>query len=162
MVFRDSLKFFNMTLEKLPATFNLQEMYKGFFAYSWIRPEKYDYVGEYAPVEHYHPERITEKRRKEFLTWHKEKVESNAVFDFQKELSAYLRSDVEVPNGSLAAFSEEMVELTGIDPVTQDYRQHCVPGVEENVSRKKFNCPRTKKWMAATSDESEQRGHRVA
>ena len=88
MVFRDSLKFFNMALEKLPATFNLQEMYKGFFAYSWIRPEKYDYVGEYAPVEDYHPERMTEKRRKEFLTWHKEKVESNAIFDFQKELSA--------------------------------------------------------------------------
>ncbi|CAH3027090.1 unnamed protein product, partial [Porites evermanni] len=105
--------------------------------------------------------KMTEKRRKEFLTWHKEKVESNAVFDFQKELSAYLRSDVEVPNGLLAAFSEEMVELTGIDLVTQDYRQHCVPGVEENVSRKKFTCPRTKKWMAATSDESEQRGHRL-
>ena len=41
------------------------------------------------------------------------------MFDFQKELSPYLRSDVEVPNGSLAAFSEEMVELTDIDPVTQ-------------------------------------------
>lgn len=119
IVFRDSLNFFNMALEKLPTTFNLQEIYKEFFVYSWIRPEKYDYVGEYPPVEDYHPERMNEKRRKEFLAWHKEKVESGAVFDFQKELSAYLRSDVEVLNGSLAAFSEEMVELTGIDPVTQ-------------------------------------------
>lgn len=38
---------------------------------------------------------------------------------FQKEVSAYLKSDVEVLVGSLAAFSEEMVELTGIDPVTE-------------------------------------------
>lgn len=36
IVFKDSLNFFNMALEKLPATFNLQEMHKGFFAYSWI------------------------------------------------------------------------------------------------------------------------------
>lgn len=118
IVFRDSLNFFNMALEKLPATFNLQEMHKRFFAYSWICPEKYDYIGDYPPVEDYHPERMSEKRRKEFLAWHKGKIESGVVFDFQKELSAYLQSDVEVLNGSLEAFSEEMVE-TGIDPVTQ-------------------------------------------
>lgn len=46
-------------------------------------------------------------------------MESGAIFYFQKELSAYLRSDVEVLDGSLSAFSEEMVALTGIDPVTQ-------------------------------------------
>lgn len=119
MVFRDSLNFFNMALEILPTTFNLQEMHKGFFAYSWIKPEKYDYIGDYPPVEDYHSEWMSEKRRKEFLAWHKEKIESGAAFDFQKELSAYLQSDVEVLNGSLEAFSEEMVELTGIDPVTQ-------------------------------------------
>ena len=119
MVFRDSLNFFNMPLEKLPATFNLEEAHKGFFAYDWICPEKYDYVGPYPPAADYHPERMNEKRRKEFLAWHKEKIESGAVFDFQKELSAYLKSDVEVLTGSLAAFSEEMVELTGIDPVTE-------------------------------------------
>lgn len=46
-------------------------------------------------------------------------MESGAIFDFQKELSSYLRSDVEVLDGSLSAFSEEMVALTGIGPVTQ-------------------------------------------
>ena len=119
MVFRDSLNFFNMPLEKLPGTFKLQEAQKGFFAYDWICPEKYDYVGPYPPAADYHPERMNEKRRKEFLAWHKEKVESGEVFDFQKELSAYLKSDVEVLARSLAAFSEEMVELTSIDPVTE-------------------------------------------
>lgn len=49
----------------------------------------------------------------------KEKIETGAVFDFQKELSAYLKSDVEVLTGALTAFLEEMVELTGIGPVTE-------------------------------------------
>ena len=45
MVFRDSLHFINMVLERLPATFNLEEAHTGFFAYEWIKPEKYNYVG---------------------------------------------------------------------------------------------------------------------
>ena len=49
LIFRDSLNFFNMALEKLPATFNLTEAHKGFFAYSWIREDKYGYIGDYPP-----------------------------------------------------------------------------------------------------------------
>ena len=108
-----------MPLEKLPATFNLSELHKGFFPYSWIKPEMHDYVGPYPPAKDYHPERMTFKRRKEFLTWHQRKVEAGAIFDFQKELSAYLKSDVYVLKGALTAFSEEMKELTGINPLTQ-------------------------------------------
>lgn len=108
-----------MPLEKLPATFNQSELHKGFFPYSWMKPEKYDYVGPYPPAKDYHPERMTFKRRKEFLTWHQRKVEAGAIFDFQKELSAYLKSDVYVLKGALTAFSEEMKELTGINPLTQ-------------------------------------------
>lgn len=33
LVFRDSLNFFNMPLERLPATFKLLEMHKGYFPY---------------------------------------------------------------------------------------------------------------------------------
>jgi len=116
MIFRDSLNFFNMPLEKLPATYNLQELHKGFFPYSWICPAKYSYIGEYPPAEDYHPERMSEKRRKEFLTWHQQKVESGEVFDFQKELSAYLKSDVQVLSGALETFGEEMMALTGVNP----------------------------------------------
>ena len=38
LIFRDSLNFFNMSLEKLPATFNLSELHKGFFPYSGSNP----------------------------------------------------------------------------------------------------------------------------
>lgn len=130
-------------------------MHKGFFAYSWICPEKYDYIGDFSPVEDYHPEQMSEKRRKEFLPWHKEKIESGAVFDFQKELYAYLQSDVKVLNGSLEAFLEEMVELTGIYPVRQ-----CVTIASTAfLVWRKPDRPRAKKWMASTSDKSEQRSY---
>ena len=62
---------------------------------------------------------MSEKRRKQFYAWHKEKVENHAVFDFDKELSAYLHSDVEVLAQSLEAFGQEMHELTGINPVIE-------------------------------------------
>lgn len=108
-----------MPLERLPSTFNLTEVHKGFFVYSWIREDKYDYVGPYPPAEDYHPERMNEKRRNEFLAWHKEKVESGAIFDFQKEFSAYLKSDVQVLTESLEKFGSEMMELTGMNPITE-------------------------------------------
>ena len=119
VIFRDSLNFFNMALERLPATFNLKEAHKGFFPYSYISEDKLHYVGPYPSAEEYHPDRMNEKRRKEFLTWHKEKVNSGAIFDCSKELSAYLKSDVQVLTESMETFAKEMVELTGIDPTVE-------------------------------------------
>ena len=63
----------------------------------------------YPPAVDYHPEQMTEKRRKEFLAWHKEKVDSGAVFDCQKELSAYLKSDVQVLTQAMETFTSEML-----------------------------------------------------
>ena len=119
VIFRDSLNFFNMALERLPATFNLKEAHKGFFPYSYISEEKISYVGPYPSADEYHPERMNEKRRKEFLAWHQEKVNSGAIFDCEKELSAYLKSDVQVLTQSMETFAKEMVELTGIDPTVE-------------------------------------------
>jgi len=119
MIFRDSLNFFNMALEKLPATFNLQELHKRFFPYSWIQPANYSYVGAYPPLEDYHPDRMNEKRRKDFMVWYQQKVESGEIFDFQKELSAYLKSDVQVLSGALETFAEEMESMTGINPTME-------------------------------------------
>ena len=119
LIFRDSLNFFNTVLEKLQATFKLPELHKGFFPYSWIQPEKYAYVGPYPPPDDYHPQRMSLKRRKEFLTWYQEKVETGAVFDFDKKLSAYLKSDVCILKEALTKFAEEMTALTGINPLTK-------------------------------------------
>ena len=119
VIFRDSLNFFSMPLERLPATFNSQEAHKGFFPYSYICEAKLSYVGSYPPAEDYHPERMSEKRRKQFLAWHKQKVESGEIFDCEKELSLYLKSDVQVLTEAMQTFAKEMIELTGVDPTTE-------------------------------------------
>lgn len=108
-----------MPLERLPATFNLKEAHKGFFPYLYVSGDKIQYVGVYPNAEEYHPERMNEKRRKEFIAWHKEKVDSGAIFDCQKELSAYLKSDVQVLTESMETFASEMMDLTGIDPTLE-------------------------------------------
>ena len=60
-----------------------------------------------------------EKKPKAFLTWHREKVESAAIFDFQNELSAYLKSDVQVLKEACLTFVKEMKDLTGVNQLTQ-------------------------------------------
>ena len=40
MIFRDSLNFFNMPLERLPATFNLKEAFQGHVKKNSKNPEK--------------------------------------------------------------------------------------------------------------------------
>ena len=117
LIFRDSMNFFNMALEKLSSTFNLQELHKGFFPYSWISESNNGYVGEFPPMEDYHPERLSEKRRKEFQLWYEQQREK--PFDYNKELSLYLKSDVLVLKGALQAFSTEMFTLTQVQPLTE-------------------------------------------
>ena len=106
-----------MPLEKLSSTFNLQELHKGFFAYSWISESNEGYVGEFPPAQDYHPERMSAKRCKEFHAWYKK--QKGKQFDYDKELSLYLKNDVFVLKEALKAFADEMFNLTGVKPLTQ-------------------------------------------
>lgn len=117
LIFRDSLNFFNIPLKKLSSAFNLQELHKGFFAYSWISESNAGYVGEFPPAADYHPDRMSDKRRKEFLHLVRETARQGINYD--KELSLYLKSDVYVLKEALQAFADEMEALTGVKPLTQ-------------------------------------------
>ena len=117
LIFRDSMNFFSMALEKLSATFNLKELHKGFFPYGMISQRSAGYRGPFPPPEAYHPDRMNEKRRKAFYTWYEQ--QRDKVFDYDKELSLYLKSDVLVLKSALQAFSSEMYSLTGVEPLTQ-------------------------------------------
>ena len=117
LIFRDSLNFFNMPLEKLYSTFNLQEIHKGFFDYSWISESNAGYIGDFPPAAEYHPDRMSDKRRKEFYTWYQK--QQGKEFNYDKELSMYLKSNVYVLKQALQAFSDEMEALTGVKPLTE-------------------------------------------
>ena len=54
--------------------------------------------------------------REAFLAWHKEQVESDYLFDFQKEIIKYCRSDVDILRKCCMLFREMLRDETGIDP----------------------------------------------
>ena len=117
LIFHDSMNFFSMPLEKLSATFNLRELHKGFFPYGMISEVSAGYRGPFPAPEEYHPDRMNDKRRKAFYEWYEQ--QRSKEFDYDKELSLYLKSDVLLLNSALQAFSSEMFSLTGVEPLTQ-------------------------------------------
>ena len=117
LIFRDSMNFFSMPLEKLSSTFNLKELHKGFFPYGMISQRSAGYRGPFPPAKEYNPDRMNEKRRKAFYIWYEQ--QQDKIFDYDKELSLYLKSDVLVLREALMAFSAEMFMLTGVEPLTQ-------------------------------------------
>ena len=114
--FIDSLNFMPMALAALPKTFGVPELCKGYFPHLFNKEENQNYVGPIPPVHYYHPNGMKPKVREEFLTWHKEKVESNYVFNFKEEIEKYCRSDVDILRNCCMKFREMLREITGIDP----------------------------------------------
>ena len=114
--FIDSLNFMPMALAALPKTFGVPELCKGYFPHLFNKEENQNYVGPVPPVHYYHPNGMKPKVREEFLTWHKEKVESNYVFNFKEEIEKYCRSDVDILRNCCMKFREMLREITSIDP----------------------------------------------
>ena len=55
--------------------------------------------------------------RETFLKWYEERVNNGNVFDFNKELIKYCRSDVDILRRSMIKFREEFIKLENIDPL---------------------------------------------
>lgn len=119
LIFKDSLNFFAMPLEKFPATFNLTELHKWYFPHAFNRECHFNYSGRYPPKEDYDPDSMASKKREKFLTWYDQKVASNAVFDFQEELLKYCQSDVKLLKEGCPKFVQEFEEIAGFNPLIQ-------------------------------------------
>ena len=82
LIFKNSMNFFAMALDKFPSTFHLQELHKGFFPQAFNQECNFNYSGKYPPIADYNPDDMDTKKREQFLTWHAQKVAENAVFNF--------------------------------------------------------------------------------
>lgn len=58
LVFKDSLDFFAMPLERFPATFHLTELHKGYFPHAWNHEENFAYNGPHPPIDAYDPDSL--------------------------------------------------------------------------------------------------------
>ena len=121
--FIDSLNFIPMALARFPKTFGLDELCKGYFPHYFNKDENQEYIGPIPCQEDYGANGMKPEAREKFLTWHQEQVENNYVFDFQKEILAYCRSDVDILQKSCNLYREMFMHVTdtthddtGLDP----------------------------------------------
>ena len=98
----DSYNFIPMALAKLPKTFGIQEMKKGYFPHYFNTPENQAYVGVYPDQTYYGVDYMSCSDREAFLKWYETK--QNEIFDLQKELLEYCISDVEILASSCLIF----------------------------------------------------------
>ena len=114
--FIDSLNFIPMSLAKFPKTFGQDELCKGYFPHLFNKEENWNYVGPIPCQNDYNVNFMKPEERKAFIAWHKEQVESNYLFDFQKEIVKYCRSDVDIMRKCCLLYREMLRDETGIDP----------------------------------------------
>ena len=114
--FIDSLNFIPTSLAKFPKTFGMTELCKGYFPHLFNKEENQDYVGSIPPQSNYAPTTMKPEAREAFLVWYKEQIDNKYVFDFNKEIIKYCRSDVDILRKCCMEFREMLREIMGIDP----------------------------------------------
>ena len=121
--FIDSLNFIPMALAKFPKTFGQDELCKGYFPHFFNKDENQEYVGPIPCQDDYGVNYMKPEAREKFMVWHQEQVENNYVFDFQKEILKYCRSDVDILAECCKLYRELFKKATdtgndetGIDP----------------------------------------------
>ena len=114
--FIDSLNFIPMSLAKFPQTFGMEELCKGYFPHLFNKKENEHYIGPIPTEPFYSANWMKPGNRKAFLAWHKEHMNNEYVFDFDKEIINYCRSDVDILRKCCMEFREMFREITDIDP----------------------------------------------
>ena len=119
--FIDSLCFLPMPLSAFSATFNLNELKKGFFPHLFNIPAHQNYVGRIPDLEFYDPDSMMSSKKEELLQWHSDQVRRNVVFDFKQELLDYCKSDVQLLKQGCQKFQEEFASQAGFNPMEKSY-----------------------------------------
>ena len=114
--FIDSLSFFQMPLSAFPKTFGLTELQKGYFPHKFNLPDHQTYVGILPALDYFMPETMAPKARQALETWHQEQHNKEVVFDFQKELVKYCKSDVRLLKEGCLTFKRLFEALAGFNP----------------------------------------------
>ena len=117
LTFKDSLCFLPMPLASFPSTFQLVKLKKGFFPHSFNIPSNQSYRGPIPALHDYDPDGMSPKMKADLVAWHADQVQRNVVFDFQKELEEYCKSDVDILQNGCEAFIQEFKRKAGFNPI---------------------------------------------
>ena len=124
--FIDSLSFFQMPLRNFPKTFGITELTKGFFPHLFNTPENQQYVGPMPPIEDYLPHTMPVKEFEKFQSWYQEKIDNEAVFNFQKEFIAYCKSDVRLLQEGCMNFKRNFEKMAIASTCNRYLRTWCL------------------------------------
>ena len=118
VIIKDSINFIPMALAKLPKTFDLKELKKGYFPHYFNIAENQNYIGKYLGIQYYGAELMSSKDHEKFIEWHHEQ---KGFFNLQEELLSYCQSDVDILKKSCLAFRNLFMDFTktSVDPFTE-------------------------------------------
>lgn len=125
MKFIDSMNFIPMALSKIPKAFNLSKLAKGYFPHLFNNEENQQTILDCLPdIKYYNPGGMMPEDREKFISWYYE--HKNDTFDFEKEITKYCRSDVDILRRGCLKFRNIFMQMTtrndeGIDPFA-----HCI------------------------------------
>ena len=129
-----------MSLSKMPKTFGLSELKKGYFPHFFNTPANQNYIGDYPQSSFYGTDFMSVEENVKFLEWHER--QKFKTFNLQRELEEYCRSDVDILLKSCLKFREHFMLITkdvdnenGIDPFINSLT---MPSVCHEVYRKLF------------------------
>ena len=112
----DSYAFVSQPLSKFPKTFDLDEnMSKVFFPHTLNRPEFWGYVGPIPDIKYFEPDYFSESKRAELIAWHKEQVENEVMWNFQKEMLKYCEMNVQILREGMEKIRDIFKNLTDLD-----------------------------------------------
>ena len=115
MKFLDSLNFIPMALKKLPKSFDLHELKKGYFPHLFNTIGNQEYIGKMPDKEYFDPDGMSSSERKDFLKWYDENKDVSN-YNFKDEMKAYCASDVDILHWCIINFRKLFLETTGVDP----------------------------------------------
>lgn len=117
--FIDSLNFLPFPLSAFSKSFAIPELKKGFFPHFFNTQENQNYVGPIPDQKYYDPEGMSASRKAEFETWYNEQVSRNVLFNFQEEILAYCKSDVQLLRVGCETFMHDFEEIVGANPMAK-------------------------------------------
>ena len=95
----------------------MDELKKGYFPQYFNKDCNKSYVGPLPSMKHYGYNQMKPDERTKLLKWYDDCVSENYVFDFQKEIIQYCRSDVDILRRGMMKLRDDFIQLENIDPL---------------------------------------------
>ena len=115
--FIDSLNFLQMPPKSFPKTFGIDELKEGYFPHYFSKECNKNYVGPMPSKKHYGYNQMKPDEKTKLLKWYDALVNEKYVFDFQKEIIKYCRSDFDILRRGMIKLREDFISLENIDPL---------------------------------------------